>query len=391
MVTYPEDTIEYSEIKKIYKRVKGTPITAEKMNTIKSLSGTIRVFAGGATEIKANISDLPSANIINVPVVIVQSRGVIDFIYCDEPCTFKNEMWEYTSSDESAVKFLFYYLKHNVEYFRNAGEGRSSFSQISLPVTEKYKIPLISSKEQQAIASVLSDFDVHIDNLTKLIEKKKAIRDGALEDLVSGKTRLDGFNGEWEDKSFKDLGDILTGLTYSPDNVRPFGKLVIRSSNVQDDRLVFGNNVFVDRSCVNSEDVKQGDIIICVRNGSSSLIGKSAYVTSDLDATFGAFMSNFRCENNRSSGFVYYFTKSIEFKNFVKQILGATINQITKTDLKKLVLKIPVDIEEQQAIALILTTMDEEIESLETEKGKMIEIREGAIDDLLTGRVRLKE
>ncbi len=390
MVTYPGDVIEYSEIKNIYKRVKGTPITAEKMHKIKSTTGDVRVFAGGATAIKANISDLPNANIINVPVVIVQSRGVIDFIYCDEPCTFKNEMWGYTSSDTSAVKFLFYYLKHNVGYFRNAGNGRSSFSQISLPVTEEYKIPLIPSKEQQAIASVLSDFDEHIANLTELIEKKKAIRDGALEDLLSGRTRLDGFDGEWEEKSFKDLGDILTGLTYSPDNIRPSGKLVIRSSNVQDDRLSFEDNVFVDRTCVISEDIKKGDIIICVRNGSASLIGKSAYASSDLDATFGAFMSNFRCKNHDSSGFVYYFTKSAMFKNFVKQILGATINQITKTDLKRVTLNIPVDIEEQQAIASVLTAIDEEIESLETEKAKIMQIREGAMDDLLTGRVRLK-
>ncbi|MGI6401598.1 MAG: hypothetical protein ACOX0A_05730 [Thermoguttaceae bacterium] len=67
---------------------------------------------------------------------------------------------------------------------------------------KKYNISTISP-EQQAIASVLSDFDEHIDNLTELIEKKKAIRDGALEDLVSGRTRLDGFNGEWEEKILK--------------------------------------------------------------------------------------------------------------------------------------------------------------------------------------------
>ena len=78
------------------------------------------------------------------------------------------------------------------------------------------------------------------------------------------------------------------------------------------------------------------------------------------------------------------------FKKFVKQILGATINQITKTDLKRVTLKIPVDIEEQQAITQVLTAMDEEIESLKIEKEKMIQIKEGAMDDLLTGRVRLK-
>lgn len=83
MVTHSKDTIEYNEIKKIYKRVRGTPITAERMSKIKSATGAIRVFAGGATEIRANVSDLPNANIISDPVVIVQSRGVIDFIYCN--------------------------------------------------------------------------------------------------------------------------------------------------------------------------------------------------------------------------------------------------------------------------------------------------------------------
>ena len=212
MVTHSKDTIEYNEIKKIYKRVRGTPITAERMSKIKSATGAIRVFAGGATEIRANVSDLPNANIISDPVVIVQSRGVIDFIYCNVPCTFKNEMWGYTSSDIYAVKFLFYYLKHNVDYFRNAGDGRSSFSQISLPVTEEYKIPLLSSKEQQAIASVLSDFDEHIDNLSELIEKKKAIRDGALEDLINGETRLDGFRGDWNSCKINDVADFFDNL-----------------------------------------------------------------------------------------------------------------------------------------------------------------------------------
>ncbi len=278
------------------------------------------------------------------------------------------------------------YLYYFLQKYKPESEGYKRHFSILL----RMDVFLPELSEQQAIASALSDFDEHIDNLSELIEKKKGIRDAALEDLVSGRTRLDGFNGEWEEKSFKDLGDILTGLTYSPDNIRPSGKLVIRSSNVQDDRLSFEDNVFVDRTCVISEDIKKGDIILCVRNGSASLIGKSAYANSDLDATFGAFMSNFRCKNHDSSGFVYYFTKSVMFKKFVKQILGATINQITKTDLKRVTLKIPVDIEEQQAITQVLTAMDEEIESLKIEKEKMIQIKEGAMDDLLIGRVRLK-
>lgn len=297
-----------------------------------------------------------------------------------------NIVWLKLKRSDVDKSFLYYFYK---SFPWRALEG-TTIGRLYNNIILDTDIYLPSLPEQQAIASVLSDFDEYIDNLTELIEKKKAIRDGALEDLISGRTRLDGFGGEWEEKTLKDLGDILTGLTYSPDNIRLFGKLVIRSSNVQNDRLIFEDNVFVDRSCINSEDVKKGDIIICVRNGSASLIGKSAYVTSDLDATFGAFMSNLRCDDVRGSRFVYYFTKSMEFKKFVKQILGATINQITKTDLKRITLKMPADIKEQQAIAEILTAMDEEIESLEEEKAKMMQIREGAMDDLLTGRVRLK-
>ena len=287
-------------------------------------------------------------------------------------------------------KYFYYFFSKNFLQEVEKYTAKSTVDSVRRPMIANMEFPLPPFKEQQAIASALSDFDEHIDNLSELIEKKKGIRDAALEDLVSGRTRLDGFNGEWEEKSFKDLGDILTGLTYSPDNIRPSGKLVIRSSNVQDDRLSFEDNVFVDRTCVISEDIKKGDIILCVRNGSASLIGKSAYANSDIDATFGAFMSNFRCKNHDSSGFVYYFTKSVMFKKFVKQILGATINQITKTDLKRVTLKIPVDIEEQQAITQVLTAMDEEIESLKIEKEKMIQIKEGAMDDLLIGCVRLK-
>lgn len=75
MVTHSKDIIEYNEIKNIYKRVRGTPITAERMNEIKSATGAIRVFAGGATEIRANVSDLSNANIINDPVVFFNQEG----------------------------------------------------------------------------------------------------------------------------------------------------------------------------------------------------------------------------------------------------------------------------------------------------------------------------
>ena len=90
------DGVTFKPIKEVYQRLKGTPITAGKMKEIDTPDGEIKVFAGGKTVITAHEEDIPKANITRVPAVLVQSRGVIDAVYYDEPFTFKNEMWAYT-------------------------------------------------------------------------------------------------------------------------------------------------------------------------------------------------------------------------------------------------------------------------------------------------------
>lgn len=105
------DGVKNKKIKDVYKRLKGTPITAAKMREIENSNGEIRIFAGGKTVIDAAEVDIPDANITRVPAVLVQSRGVIDAIYYDKPFTFKNEMWAYTADEKVSVKFLYYVLK----------------------------------------------------------------------------------------------------------------------------------------------------------------------------------------------------------------------------------------------------------------------------------------
>jgi len=112
--------VEFEKIKDVYTRLKGTPITAEKMKEIESPDGDIRIFAGGKTVINAMEEDIPNPNITRVPAVLVQSRGVIDAVYYDEPFTFKNEMWAYTSANKTSVKYLYYVLKNNMQQFRDA-------------------------------------------------------------------------------------------------------------------------------------------------------------------------------------------------------------------------------------------------------------------------------
>ena len=151
--------IKWLNLAEACKRLRGTPITAGKMKEISEENGSVRVFAGGKTMIDTKESNVRKDDIIRLPSIIVQSRGVIDFIYYDKPFTFKQEMWAYTTNNVITTKFIYYYLKSNVNYFRNIGTQMGSMPQISLNVTEKYKIPIPPLSEQERIVNILDRFE----------------------------------------------------------------------------------------------------------------------------------------------------------------------------------------------------------------------------------------
>ena len=165
-----------TKIADVFRRLKGTSITAGTMKEIEDPEGDIRIFAGGQTAVNARVESINKPNIIDVPCVIVQSRGLIDFIYYDKPCTFKNEMWAYTCDNQITVKYLYYYLKNNVQYFRTIGSQMGSMPQISLPVTEKYNIYLPSLDEQKRIVNILDKFDTLVNDITSGIPAEIELR-----------------------------------------------------------------------------------------------------------------------------------------------------------------------------------------------------------------------
>lgn len=185
---YCPDGVEYHKIKEVYKRIKGTPITAGKMKEIAAPDGSVRIFAGGKTVIDANEEDIPNANITRVPAVLVQSRGVIDAVYYDKPFTFKNEMWAYTTSNQKSVKYLYYVLKKNIQVFRDAASGMGSLPQISLGVTEDFVIPIPPLPVQEEIVRVLDTFtELQAElqaELQKRLQQYNYYRDNLLSDFT---------------------------------------------------------------------------------------------------------------------------------------------------------------------------------------------------------------
>ena len=192
---------------------------------------------------------------------------------------------------------------------------------------------------------------------------------------------------DWDVRKLGDVGESLIGLTYKPTDVRSDGTLVLRASNIQEGSLCFDDNVFVDLDVPDRIMVRDGDILICVRNGSRALIGKCARLDERAQGmTFGAFMAVFRTPAGR---FVHHQFQSALLKRQIHEHLGATINQITNKSLNSFAIPLPPTKAEQSAIAEALGDADALIESLERLLVKKREIKQGAMQELLTGKRRL--
>lgn len=241
--------------------------------------------------------------------------------------------------------------------------SRLSRIQICIPST---------LNEQKAIADTISTFDTYISNLTELIKKKKAIRDGALEDLVSGKTRLEGFGGEWKKGRLLDFTKIKRG------------KRVVRSqlytTHKKETFPVYQNSLeplgyFNDYNC-------RRNSVFVIAAGNAGDIGFSNENFWAADDCY-----SFEHTDNVSQKFLLYLLLSRQ-QEISAQTRRTSIPRLSRDILENLLVMLPKQ-NEQQAIVNTLTAMDDEIRNLETELDKMKQIREGAMDDLLTGRIRL--
>jgi type I restriction enzyme S subunit len=192
---------------------------------------------------------------------------------------------------------------------------------------------------------------------------------------------------DWSEFRLGDLGESIIGLTYAPSNVKRSGTLVLRSSNVQNGRLAFDDNVYVDSTIPERIRVRNGDILICVRNGSRQLIGKSVRLDDRVTGqTFGAFMAVYRSDLN---DFLQHFFQSSAFKRQIDAHLGATINQITNSSLNSFLVLLPSSPAERDAISKCLDDITSLTEVLERSIAKKQAMKKGMMEELLTGRTRL--
>ena len=191
--------------------------------------------------------------------------------------------------------------------------------------------------------------------------------------------RFEGFSDEWVEKPLNHEVELFSGLTYSPKDIRKEGVFVIRSSNVKNGQIVQADNVYVNPEVVNCSNVKKGDIIVVVRNGSRALIGKHAQVNSLMDNTvIGAFMTGVRASYPE---FINALFDTDKFTGQVEKNLGATINQITNGAFNCMVFMFP-EGQEKTAIGNTFQKLDNLINQHQQKHDKLSNIKKAMLEKM---------
>ncbi|MGB0414848.1 MAG: restriction endonuclease subunit S [Coraliomargarita sp.] len=250
-------------------------------------------------------------------------------------------------------------------------------------------IPLPPTKaEQEAIAEALSDADALIASLEQLIAKKRLIKQGAMQELLTGKHRLPGFSGDWEEKT---LGDVVET---DPENLGANTPADYRFNYVSLEDVQLGylasftEQDFATAPSRARRKIKHDDILMSTVR--PNLKAHLHFQSHDSDWICSTGFCVLRCRDGLCSPsyvFAHLFARAIN-KQIDALLTGSNYPAINSKDVRGLSLLIP-SVEEQTAIATVLSEMDEEIDALETKLSKARLLKQGMMQELLTGRIRL--
>ena len=327
--------------------------------------------------------------------VLITGVGTLGKVYVvkeNDKFYFKdgNIIWLQSKGDFSSQ-----YLKHQYDMpvlinqvFGNA--GGSTVATYTITNAKATKVPVPPLQEQQKIAEALSDMDNLISSIEKLIVKKKTIKQGAMQELLTGKKRLSGFSGEWKKQSFGKLCTICRGGSPRPiQNFltnEPNGVNWIKIGDVGvNDKYINSTAEKIKESGVNmSRRVYKGDFIL-----SNSMSFGRPYILNIDGCIHDGWLAIQDYQKAFNIDFLYYLLSSnYVFEQYIQMAAGSSVQNLNKEKVTQLSVYVPT-IEEQNEIALILSDIDEEITALEQKLTKCQKLKQGMMQQLLTGKIRL--
>lgn len=318
------------------------------------------------------------------------TRGKCAFV--GVPSTTNQSCLAINGTNKMDIKYLYWYYRMYGDYLAfkySQGTKQQSFTATivkNLPIT--YPKQVI---EQHRIASALTSIDNLISSLGKLIEKKKNIKQGAMQQLLTGGTRLKGFDEPWMEHTIDELFDLGNGYTPSKSNpaywtngtipwfrmedIRTNGRILKDSIQHVTPEAVKGNGLYPKYSIILS---------------TTATIGEHALLIADSLANQRFTFLNRKVNRRDMIDIIFFYHYCFILGKWCRDNINAGgLLAVNMDDLKNHSIYIPKSIAEQQAIATILTKMDDEITALEAKKAKYEAIKQGMMQQLLTGKIRL--
>lgn len=292
-----------------------------------------------------------------------------------------------TDQEKCSDIFLGFLLNMPIAANQKAAKGQGdAVVHISKASLENLSIPLPPIEEQRRIASALTSIDNLIDSLDRLIVKKREIKQGAMQQLLSGKKRLKGFTEPWVEKKLGDMAETASGGTPSRSNIDYYkGHICWFTTSELTDNYLYDSNEHITNealSCSSAKLFPTGTLLIAMYGAT---IGRLGILCTEAATNQACCAIN--CQKIDTI-FLFYLLL-LNRPNIIELGCGAGQPNISQDIVKNLEFIVPSSLTEQQAIASVLTSMDNELSALEAKRKKYEQIKQGIMQQLLTGRISL--
>lgn len=266
-------------------------------------------------------------------------------------------------------QYLAHFINTRTDYLRDVVATGNGQPNLNTELIGNLKVPIPPTKtEQEAIAEALSDADAYIESLEQFLAKKRQVKRGAMQELLTGKRRLPSFSGEWEVERLGNLVEIAKGQLITEKVAVPGEVPVIAGGK--------------SPSYFHNRANRIGKTITISGSGASA--GYVAFFDAPIFASDCSTIS----EGAAYSIYFIYFLLQLKQDDIYRAQTGGAQPHIHPNDLRPMIVRVP-KLDEQAAVAAILFDMDCEIATLETKLAKACKLKQGMLQELLTGRVRL--
>lgn len=305
-----------------------------------------------------------------------------------KPSTTNQSCLAINSTDKMGTDYLYWFYNFWSETL--AFKFAQGTKQQSFTAEIVRKLPIYCPKdksEQTRIATALSNIDALISELSKLIEKKRAIKQGAMQQLLTGKKRLKGFSEPWVEKKLGEIAETSSGGTPSRNNGSFYNGTVKWFTTTElKDCLLFDSYEHITENAIKFSSAKvfpKGTLLMAMYGATIGRLG----ILQDDAATNQACCAILASKSIDTKFLFYYLYKQRD--SIVSLGCGAGQPNISQQIVQCLNVFLPSALSEQSAIASVLTSMDNEIYALEAKKAKYEQIKQGMMQQLLTGKIRL--